>query len=223
MKKISKSIRDILPTVSPDLIYEVILTTKSRDGEINAAPMGIKFLDNLSSFLLSVYKDTKTHSNLIESGRGVVNVTRNPILFIKYLAKDKERYLHEEIEDAEIVDVPRLKNMEAYIEFNVEEVIDKISRRDFICKVVVVYEGVGIIEPYSRAVYALVECAVNMSRIEPYLDQGISIERLLKSISYSIDIVKKTASGKIFEEYLKTLLSSLPERSSSLLKEYLSL
>ncbi|MEN2975469.1 MAG: DUF447 domain-containing protein [Candidatus Caldarchaeales archaeon] len=224
MKRGYLSVKDVMPTVSQNIIYEVILTTRSKDGEVNASPMGLIFVDDeLSKFFLRVYKETKTHSNLIERRVGVVNITRKPILFIKYLARDKERYLVEEVEDAEVVDVPRLKNMEAYIEFIVEDAFDKGLRTDFLCKVIKVYEGVKILEPYSRAVYALIESAVNISKLEPYLQQGIDVDDLIRNISYCLDVIKKTASGTEFEEYFKILLSSLPERSSSLLKQHLSL
>lgn len=223
MKGKYSSIREILPHVSPNIVYEVILTTKSRSGEVDAAPMGLRFLDNdLSSFLLRVYKETRTYSNLSEKREGVVNITRDPTVFVKYLVKDKEKYLREEIENSEIVDVPRLKTAEAYIEFTIEKIIDEGRIGDFCCLAIKAYEGDRIIEPYSRASYALIELSINVSKMDPYLKQGLDISELLNSITYCIKVIKKTAETRIVEEYFKILLSSLSEHSSSILKKHLS-
>jgi len=216
------SIRNILLKASPNMTYEIILTTKSRDGEVDAAPMGLRFLDdNLSTFLLKIYKETKTYKNLIEKGAGVVNITRDPAVFIKCLMKDKDKYLREEIEDSEVVDVARLRSAEAYIEFTVESIYDEVGLADFRCLVVKAYEGVKAIEPYSRATYALIELAVNISKVEPYLKQGIELSELFNAIAYCLKVIKKTATGTIIDDYSKILLSSLSEDSSSLLKQHL--
>jgi hypothetical protein len=215
-------IRNILPNVSPNMVYEVILTTKSRDGEVDAAPIGLRFLnDDLSRFLLRIYKETKTYKNLIEKPVGVVNITRDPAVFVKYLMKDKDKYLREEVEDSEVVDVARLRNAEAYIEFTVENIYDEASLADFHSIVVKAYEGVRIIEPYSRAAYALIELAVNISKVEPYLKQGLELSELFNAIAYCLKVIKKSATGTVIDDYSKILLSSLSENSSSLLKQHL--
>jgi len=215
-------IRDILPNISPNIVYEVILTTKSRDGKVDAAPMGLRFIDNnLSRFLLRIYKENKTYRNLIERPAGVANITRDPTVFVKYLMKDKDKYLREEIEDSEVVDAPRLRNAEAYIEFTVESIYDEVDPVDFHCLVVKAYWGVRVIEPYSRAAYALIELAVNISKVEPYLKQGLDLSELFNAIAYSLKVIKKTATGTVIDEYSKILLSSLSENSSSLLKQHL--
>jgi len=215
-------IRNILPNVSPNMVYEVILTTKSRDGEVDAAPMGLRFLDdNLSRFLLRIYKETKTYKNLIEKRVGVVNITRDPAVFVKYLMKDKDKYLREEIEGSEVVDAARLKNAEAYIEFTVKNIYDEVSLANFHCLVVKAYEGVKIIKPYSRAEYALIELVVNISKVEPYLKEGLELSELFNAIAYCLKVIKKTATGTVIDDYSKILLSSLSENSSSLLKQHL--
>ncbi len=223
MKSESSTIKEILPTLRPKVIYEVILTTKSRQGEINAAPIGLRFIDQmLSSLLLIVYKGTKTYNNLLDTRVGVVNVTRDPSVFIKYLAGSKHEHLKEEIEDAELVDAPRLKNAEAYIEFKVENFSEEVKKGYFYCTIVKAYKGIGIIEPYSRGSFALIELAVNVSKIDPYLDQGIDVSELLQGIVYCIKVLEKTIGETLMEEQVKALFSSLSDRSFSLLRQHLS-
>lgn len=223
MKSESQTIREILPNIRPNLFYEVIVTTKSREGVVNAAPIGLRFLDErLSSFLMIVYKGTRTYNNLLDTRKGVVNVTRDPSIFIKYLAGSKQTRLKEEIEDAELVDVPRLKNAEAYIEFKVEDFSEEAKKGYFYCAIVKAYKGIGIIEPYSRASYALIELAVNVSKIDPYLEQGLDISELLQAIVYSLRVLEKTSEGAFMKEQVKVLFSSLSDRSFSLLRQHLS-
>ncbi len=223
MEKKTVSVKKVLPHASPNITYETVLTTKSSNGVVNAAPIGVKFLDEeLSCFLLRIYKKSRTYNNLLETRVGVVNITRNPIVFIKYLLRDKKRYLEREIEDALNVDAPKLKDAEAYIEFTVESVHHRINLGEFYCLAVNAYEGVKTAQPYSRAEYALVELSVNISRVEPYLEQGLDLSELLNSIAYCLKVIDKTAAKTVIEDYSRILLSSLSDHSSLLLKRHLS-
>lgn len=216
-------VKKVLPHVSPNIVYEIILTTKSRNGLVDAAPMGLKFLDDeLSRFLLKIYKKTTSYSNLSQTHVGVVNITRDPVVFVKYLLRDKMNFLKEEIEDSEAVEVPRLKNAEAYIEFTVEDVYDRTSLGEFYCLPIRVYEGRRLTQPYSRAAYALIELSVNISKVEPYLEQGLDVSELFNSIACCLKVIEKTAAGTFIEDYSRILLSSLSDYSSSFLKKHLS-
>lgn len=223
MRGEASTVKEILPTTRPDVIYEVILTTKSREGTANAAPIGLRFIDDtLSSFSLIVYKGTRTHTNLQETRVGVANITRDPLPFIKYLSRNKQQYLRDEIEDGELVGAPRLKNAEAYIEFVVEDFLEDSMRSRFHCTVAKAYGGPGVVEPYSRATFALIELCVNVSKIDAYIEHGLDFSELAQGITYCIRVLRDSAGGAMAEEYVKVLLSSLPDRSSSLLKKHLS-
>lgn len=218
----SSPIKGVLPRLSPHMIYEALLTTRSKEGEVNASPVGFMFIDEeLSRFALRIYRNTRTHRNLSETGEGVLNITRNPIYFVKYLAIDKARYLAEDLESSKSVEIPRLKDMEAYIEFTVADSGDSESWTEFICRVVDAYVGSIQVTPYSRAAYALIEAAVNVSKLSPYIEQGQDVRGLIENISYCYRVIRKTAGGTEYEQSFKTLISSLPENLSSLLKEYL--
>ncbi len=70
-------------------ISEVIVTTKSASGKLNAAPIGIitttsedKDKDKNNHFV-KLYEGSKTLSNLMETNKLMANVTDDAVLFVK--------------------------------------------------------------------------------------------------------------------------------------------
>jgi len=190
--------------VLPGVIYEVLVSSKSRSGEVNIAPMGVIFSDNLEEFILRPFTDTQTYRNLSENPEGVVNITRDPRYFILSLLDEGIV-----LEESRNVVTPRIKEMEAYVEFRVTEIhMFSEKRAEMKCKIIDDYLGRPVIEPYTRAAYALIEAAVNASRIKPYLRQGLGIGELLSSIEYCKKIVEKTAAKTELEEFMISLLRS---------------
>jgi hypothetical protein len=65
------------------VILEGVVTTLSKEGTLNVAPMGPKFGQNPQRFVLRPYKTSTTYRNLKESGEGVLHVTDDVLLIAR--------------------------------------------------------------------------------------------------------------------------------------------
>jgi len=74
-----------------------------------------------------------------------------------------------------------------------------------------VYLGDLRIEPYSRAVYALIEASVNASRVKVFLNRSRELLKILNGIRYAESIVRRTGGGSEYERLLNLLIKSVEE------------
>ena len=212
-------ISDVLNNLKPHVIYETLISSISINGKPDIAPMGLKFSEEFEEFFLYPFKSAKTYRNLVEVGEGVVNITRDPRPFILGCFPELKHELLKELERSKLVKAPRLRDSEAYIEFKVKEVRERsVNRVEMTCEPVTVYLGDVRIEPYSRAVYALIEASVNASRVKVFLNRSRELVKVLNGISYAESIIRRTGEGSEYEKLLNLLIKSVEEilrRSSS--------
>ncbi|RLG09899.1 MAG: hypothetical protein DRN68_00375 [Thaumarchaeota archaeon] len=203
-------ISNVLSGLKPHVIYEVLISSISVNGEPNVAPMGLRFSEEFEEFILYPFKSAKTYRNLVEVGEGVVNITRDPRPFVLGCLPELKRELLKDLERSKLVKAPRLRRSEAYIEFKVKEVREEsINRVEVICGPMTTYLGDLRIEPYSRAVYALIEASVNASRIEVFLNKSRELLRLLNGVSYAESIIRRTGEGSEYENLFNLLIKSI--------------
>ncbi|HDJ66599.1 MAG TPA: DUF447 family protein [Nitrososphaeria archaeon] len=203
-------ISNVLSGLKPHVIYEVLISSISVNGEPNVAPMGLRFSEEFEEFILYPFKSAKTYRNLVEVGEGVVNITRDPRPFVLGCLPELKRELLKDLERSKLVKAPRLRRSEAYIEFKVKEVREEsINRVEVICEPMITYLGDLRIEPYSRAVYALIEASVNASRIEVFLNKSRELLRLLNGLSYAESIIRRTGEGSEYENLFNLLIKSI--------------
>ena len=103
---------------------EIIVTTYFKLP--NAAPMGIEYENQ--KLIFHIYKETNTYKNLIANKAGVVNITRNLIIFAN--AALKKPFQLNEFEHADIVNAPRLKAANGFIEFIPTDFFDYVKKDD---------------------------------------------------------------------------------------------
>ena len=60
--------------------YEIIITTIDKDGKSNAAPFGLRVLENNEIFL-RIFEGGNTIKNIKENKEFIVNVTADPLMF----------------------------------------------------------------------------------------------------------------------------------------------
>jgi len=205
-------VSDVLSGLEPHVIYEVLISSISIDGKPDIAPMGLRFSEGFEKFALRPFKSAKTYRNLVEVGEGVANITRDPRPFVLGCLPELKHELLKELEESKHVKAPRLRGAEAYVEFEVKEVMEKsIDRAEIVCEPVSVYLGDLRIEPYSRAVYALIEASVNASRIKVFLNRSGELLRILNEISYAESIVRRAGGGSEYERLLNLLVKSVRE------------
>jgi hypothetical protein len=68
------------------MIIESIVTTLDAKGEVNCAPMGVEWGEEL--IVIKPYQDTTTYRNLVATGAAVVNLTDNVLLFAQSAISD---------------------------------------------------------------------------------------------------------------------------------------
>jgi hypothetical protein len=207
-------------------IGETIVSTYDADGQPNAAPMGVMIESN-ERLLIRPYISSLTYKNLQAKRCAVVNVTSNPEMF--YLTAFKEANPDGKLppnlfQKAEIVDAPRLRAADAFIEVLVAETGSFNSERaEFLCNVQLVKASKALPKVYCRAQFATIEAIVHATRIKPFL-MGDKQEqerafRLMELVEICSDVVDRTAPNSRYSE----IMADLTQRIHSWRKESESL
>ena len=178
-------------------IYETIVSTYDSNRKPTAAPMGIMLLGN-ESFVIRPFKTTATYRNLLAARCGVVNITSSPEMFYRTTLKHEEPRLKMPsrwFERGKSVEAPRVRSAEAHIEFTVRYQEEDQFRARFTCKVQMIEARRIFPQAYSRARFALIECIIHATRIEPYLSDGrvAEAERLTHLVEYYRDLTNRVA------------------------------
>lgn len=193
-------------------IGETIVSTYDADGQPNAAPMGVVIESN-ERLLIRPYISSLTYKNLQAKRCAVVNVTSNPEMF--YLTAFKEanpdgKLPPDLFQKAEIVDAPRLRAADAFIEVLVAETGSFNSERaEFLCNVQLVKASKVLPKVYCRAQFATIEAIIHATRIKPFL-RGDKQEqerafRLMELIEICSDVVDRTAPNSRYSEIMADL------------------
>ncbi|WP_409199713.1 DUF447 domain-containing protein [Methanobrevibacter sp. DSM 116169] len=184
--------------------YEVILTTENKDKSYNAAPIGIMY-KNKDEVICKIFKTSKTLKNIHNTGKFIVNITYDPILFtLATIDTIPQKYYNSE---------NILENVDAYFKCKVLTFKDSISYEDPVKKseaeiVIAKVEEIVIknksVKPINRGMHVLIESLVNYTRLdivskkeqEYYLDRLKEAERLITKVGSlkekeALDILKK--------------------------------
>ena len=202
--------------------YEIIITTIDKDGKSNAAPFGLRVLENNEIFL-RIFEGGNTIKNIKENKEFIVNVTADPLMFTlattntipeEYLTRiSKKTKSNEELAyltDADayfICEVTSLKTS-----FREDDPI-KATEINFIkAEVVEINIKNKCAKPINRAIHALIEALVNYSRInivdektqEYFLERFLESERIIKRVGNekekeSIQILKENLISQGFD------------------------
>lgn len=201
--------------------YEIIITTIDNDGKSNAAPFGLRVLENNEIFL-RIFEGGNTIKNIKEKEEFIVNVTANPLMFTlattntipeEYLTRISKAKNDEELAyltDADayfICEVTSLKTS-----FREDDPI-KATEINFIkAEVVEINAKNQCVKPINRAIHALIEALVNYSRInivdektqEYFLERFLESERIIKRVGNekekeSIQILKENLISQGFD------------------------
>ncbi len=138
-------------------ISEVIVTTVSKSGVPNAAPMGIVRKDN--AYVIRMYSDTTTFRNVSDTGFLVANFITDPRIYVISAFQDlSPEYFR--FEDGMVP--PRLKDAAgwAYFKCQVRDVVslEPITAKTAKCTLPV----------FSRAFAAVIEATIVGTRLKFY-------------------------------------------------------
>ncbi|MEM3833570.1 MAG: DUF447 family protein [Thermoprotei archaeon] len=168
--------------------YSEIILVVTRDGEVNAAPIGVKLIND--NIMAIIFKDSVTYLGLMGCGECTINVTSDARVFYKFVMN--ERIGADELLSSDIIHVPALKIADAVVEAKVADVIDKGDRAIFYFVPVNFKILRSMPRTFNRAHPAIIEALVHYTRIKPYLTMGLSseIDKLLERIKMCVDTVR---------------------------------
>ena len=196
-----------------DQQYEVIITTLDKNGNSNAAPFGLRVLEDNEVFL-RIFEGGNTIKNIKEKEEFVVNITNDPLMFTlattntipdEYLSrisnKTKSNAELAYLTDADAYFICEVKSLKT----SLREDDIKSSDVNFIkSEVVELNIKNKCVKPLNRAIHALTEALVNYSRInivdedtqKYFLERFLESERVIKRVGNekekeSIQILKE--------------------------------
>ncbi|GBC70980.1 hypothetical protein HRbin02_00755 [Candidatus Calditenuaceae archaeon HR02] len=174
--------------------YEVVVTTFNEDGSPHASAMGCRVVSRSLAFLLKPHVESQTARNILRTGRGAVNIASPE--YIVEAALDLS-VVPMSFGLGEVLGVPVLCEASAVSEFLVDEVV----RGDVWLQVRASPQSLKYrpapARPYSRSAALLVEAAVRLSRVEPFLGMNRRDEalRLLSEARVFIEDSARLAGG----------------------------
>lgn len=212
-RKLSKEALLDMLEVDLGFIYEVVVSTCDASGFPNAAPMGIQFVADEKSHgdkrvLIRPFKSTTTYKNLSSRGEAVINVTSDPELFYKTLAKregTKTNALKNIFQLAKTVKPPRIRGSDAYIEVSIQSQGETSSnvgdRGDILCEIKLVQVDKPMAKLYCRAPHVLIETMIHATRVKELILEGSIDEanQLLELMDRYRNLIHRVAPNSRYE------------------------
>ena len=193
------------------LLYETVITTKNKKGVPNAAPIGV-ICKNKNEIVLNLFEGTHTLKNIKESSKFVVNILKDPLVFVGCTTGDlSSDYFKKHDNDFYI------KNTDAFFTASVTSV-KEIVKEDEInrSKMSIIKASVDeiiikkeYIEPLNRAIFAIIESLVYLTRIK-MVDQNTSQKYLerIQEMSRTVNRVGNLDHKKAMKQILKHIENS---------------
>lgn len=186
-----------------DGIWEVVATTRSREGVFNAAPIGLKCIGRDLS--VSLFHPSKTLKNTLETGRIGVNILHDPLVFVEAATGDLDTSYFTKFEN-----FPVIRDAEVWIIFEAE-LLEKGDAYCFDLSPLASKRFFNVPHPVNRGFNAVIEALILATR---YLVVAESERKdLLSDIEHYERIVRKCGGDRDHEamrtlrKYLKTLQS----------------
>ena len=199
--------------------YETIITTLNKNGDKNAAPIGVICKDT-DKIMCRIFKNSTTLDNIIIQNEFVVNITVNPILFTLATIGNISDDFFEKSENLgnESKGSINLKNVDAYFKCKVISIKEAIKRSDpvrkweanlIVAEIVDLKLNNNCTKAPNRGFYSLIESLVNFTRMDIvdkdkkdyFIDRFIESKRVINKVGskedkYSMTLLKKALEDK---------------------------
>ena len=186
-------------------IVEIIMITRNPDGSYNPAPMGVtRQGDHLE---VRPFTTSDTYRNLTRDGLASINITDDPILFLKTAFK------HELSEETSVSELSFEGSDASIIVEKTGEDAFSSSQASVILrpKRVVIHNDSPTV--YSRGRAMAIEAIIHATRVPVYQSKGdeAKVEALLQSMRYCFDVISRVSDADSPEMHvvdsLRTLLT----------------
>lgn len=201
--------------------YETIITTIDNEGHSNAAPFGVRVLENDEVFL-RIFDGGNSIKNIKEKEEFIVNITTNPLMFTlsstntipdEYLSRIPKTESNGElayISDADAYLICKVKSLKSSYREN--DPIKDTGVNFIKAKVVEMNINNKCVKPINRGIHALIEALVNYSRINIvdektqiyFIERFLESERIIKRVGNeeekeAINILKEDLKDQGFD------------------------
>lgn len=197
--------------------YETIYTTMNKKGEMDAAPIGLKCIDDYA-VLARIFEGSKTLENIKETGIFVVNITSNPSVFARslYGNLDEDEFVRDD-------DIVYMKNADAYFIALVKSIEDSEIGKDHVndgakfsiinaecIKIIINTPGTKAL---NRGIFAFLESLVDYSRIDIIDDE--KKDEYIKKFKENERLIDVVAEDDV-KEAMKELKEKIIEKGVEL-------
>lgn len=172
--------------------YEAIITTIDKNGNSNAAPFGVRVLENDEIFL-RIFEGGNTIKNIKDNEEFIINVTASPLMFTlattdtipdEYLTRIPKNEINDELvylTDADAYLICKVKDLKT--SFRENDPIKDTEVNFIKAEVIELNINNKCVKPINRGIHALIESLVNYSRISIVDEetQKYFIERFMES------------------------------------------
>jgi hypothetical protein len=152
---------------------ETIVSTYNPDGTSNAAPMGLKLLDE-QHLSMSIFNTSLTCRNLKEKKCAIVNLTSDIEVFYKSTFKEANHNGNVPADwfvKADVVEAPKLRSADAVVEVSVTHLEhDGKERTRFSCKVERITTDAQFPQVYCRAMPLTLEAITHATRVKAFIN-----------------------------------------------------
>ncbi|MCH2181928.1 MAG: DUF447 family protein [Mariniblastus sp.] len=193
------------------MILESIVTTRSRSGETNLAPMGPLFDGNDDRFELRPFPGSQTLANLIETRQGVLHVTDDVGIYAKAVTGQLDPL--PPMIDATVIEGQVLADTCRWYEFEVTFIQPTSHRTSVHCQVV--HSGrMRDFFGFNRAKAMVIEAAILATRTD-----FLPLEEILQQFGHFENVIGKTggtAEREAFERLQNYVNSCSPSGEAGL-------
>ena len=182
------------------MIFETIISTVDKKGNVNFSPFGIKKTKDF--IFISPYVPSKSLDNLKETSCAVVNYTTSSLDFVKCII-GKKKFKKKE---CKFIKCFFMENCICYDEVVVVGLIDDKVRPKFKCKIVG-SKNLKRFQGFNRAQSSIIEACILASRVKM-----IKRDKIIKDLNYLEIAIIKTAgieekkAWRLINEYITNKL-----------------
>jgi hypothetical protein len=194
-----------------DTCCETIVSTYNPDGTSNAAPMGLKLLDE-QHLSMSIFNTSSTCNNIKEKKCAIINLTSQIEVFYKSTFKDVNREGKVPAEwfgKSDVVEAPKLCSADATVEVSIVHLEpDGKEKTKFECKVELLTSMKQFPQVYCRAMPLTLEAITHATRIKAFInlpEKQKEVTRLIETIQNHANIVERVAPNSEYTAVFKDL------------------
>jgi hypothetical protein len=190
---------------------ETIVSTYNPDGTSNAAPMGLKLLDE-QHLSMSTFNSSSTCRNIKEKKCAVVNLTSKIEVFYKSTFKEVNhdgKVPGEWFDKADAVEAPKLCSADATVEVSIAHLgPDGKERTQFSCKVELLTTAKQFPQVYCRAMPLTLEAITHATRVKAFINSPEKQKEatgLIETIQKHANLVERVAPNSEYTAVLEDL------------------